>query len=151
MPSLTSCLSERKKDFFLLWWRNPIAAVIRQKANTREKLSSLAAYYLWKTRNIWRFPSSVRWAQYTRMANIEYYNLFCIFFIDCFAVVPHRKCAIVRRTFPSPSYKVTRPEDKLRSPDVDDAWTLSFLSLPASHLCHQGLGWPYIIVRSFIY
>jgi len=29
--------------------------------------------------------------------------------------------------------------------------TLSFLSLPASHLCHQGLGWPCIIVRSFIY
>ncbi len=29
--------------------------------------------------------------------------------------------------------------------------TLSFLSLPASHLCHQGLGWPCLIVRSFIY
>jgi hypothetical protein len=29
--------------------------------------------------------------------------------------------------------------------------TLLFLSLPASHLCHQGLGWPCIIVGSFIY
>ena len=29
--------------------------------------------------------------------------------------------------------------------------TLSFLSLPASHLCHQGLGWPCIIVTFIIY
>ncbi len=29
--------------------------------------------------------------------------------------------------------------------------TLSFLSLPASHLCHQGLDWPWLIVRSIIY
>ncbi len=28
--------------------------------------------------------------------------------------------------------------------------SLSFLSLPASHLCHQGLGWPCIIVRSYL-
>ncbi len=29
--------------------------------------------------------------------------------------------------------------------------TLSFLSLPASHLCRQGFGWPCIIVSSIIY
>ncbi len=29
--------------------------------------------------------------------------------------------------------------------------TVPFLSLPASHLCHQGLGWPSVIVRSIAY
>ncbi len=32
-----------------------------------------------------------------------------------------------------------------------DVLTLSFLSLPASHLCHQGLDWPCLLARSNIY